>query len=57
MDNAKAILEGLLFLSGEEGLTMDQMMHGLQNLEMDDIRVLLDALKKNIRVLQKILNL
>ena len=39
MDNAKAILEGLLFLSGEEGLTMDQMMHGLQNLEMDDIRV------------------
>ena len=46
MDNAKAILEGLLFLSGEEGLTMDQMMHGLQNLEMDDIRVLLDALKK-----------
>ena len=45
MDNAKAILEGLLFLSGEEGLTMDQMMHGLQNLEMDDIRVLLDALK------------
>lgn len=57
MDNAKAILEGLLFLSGEEGLTMDQMMHGLQNLEMDDIRVLLDALKKNIRVLQKELNL
>lgn len=57
MDNAKAILEGLLFLSGEEGLTMDQMMHGLQNLEMDDIRVLLDALKKNIRVLQKVLNL
>ena len=46
MDNAKAILEGLLFLSGEEGLTMDQMVHGLQNLEMDDIRVLLDALKK-----------
>ena len=46
MDNAKAILEGLLFLSGEEGLTMDQMMHGLQNLEMDDIRVLLDALKE-----------
>lgn len=57
MDNAKAILEGLLFLSGEEGLTMDQMMHGLQNLEMDDIRVLLDALKKNIQVLQKELNL
>lgn len=57
MDNAKAILEGLLFLSGEEGLTMDQMMHGLQNLEMDDIRVLLDALKKDIRVLQKVLNL
>ena len=45
MDNAKAILEGLLFLSGEEGLTMEQMVHGLQNLEMDDIRVLLDSLK------------
>ena len=46
MDNAKAILEGLLFLSGEEGLTMEQMMHGLQNLDMDDIRVLLGTLKE-----------
>jgi len=44
MDNAKAILEGLLFLSGEEGLSIDQMILGLKNLEMDDIRVLLDAL-------------
>ena len=46
MDNAKAILEGLLFLSGEEGLSIDQMMLGLKNLEMDDIRVLLDTLKE-----------
>lgn len=46
MDNAKAILEGLLFLSGEEGLTIEQMMHGLQNLDIDDIRALLDTLKK-----------
>ena len=33
MDNAKAILEGLLFLSGEEGLSIDQMMLGLKNLQ------------------------
>ena len=46
MDNAKAILEGLLFLSGEEGLSIDQMMLGLKNLEMDDIRILLDTLKE-----------
>lgn len=46
MDNAKAILEGLLFLSGEEGLTIEQMVHGLQNLDVDDIRALLDTLKK-----------
>ena len=46
MDNAKAILEGLLFLSGEEGLSIDQMILGLKNLEMDDIRVLLDTLKE-----------
>ena len=46
MDNAKAILEGLLFLSGEEGLSIDQMILGLKNLEMDDIRILLDTLKE-----------
>ena len=46
MDNAKAILEGLLFLSGEEGLTIDQMQHGMGNLEREDILVLLESLKK-----------
>lgn len=46
MDNAKAILEGLLFLSGEEGLTIEQMMHGLQNLDIADLHALLDALKQ-----------
>lgn len=45
MDNAKAILEGLLFLSGEEGLTIDQMRQGMENLEREDILVLLEFLK------------
>ena len=50
MDNAKAILEGLLFLSGEEGLTIDQMRQGMENLEREDILVLLEALKNEYSV-------
>ncbi len=46
MDNAKAILEGLLFLSGEDGLTIDQIQHALDLLSKDEINTLISKLKE-----------
>lgn len=42
MDNLKAILEGLIFLSGEEGLTLNQIVHSL---EFDDIKTIQDTIR------------
>lgn len=47
MDNAKAILEGLLFLSGEDGLTIEQMQHSLEGLTMNEVKMLLQKLKED----------
>lgn len=43
MDNQKAIIEGLIFLSGDEGLSIEQIMESLQ---VDDKEaILLNILK------------
>ena len=34
MDNQKAIIEGLIFLSGDEGLSIEQIMESLQVLSL-----------------------
>lgn len=46
MDNLKAIVEGLLFLSGEEGLTLNQILHSLESKEKDRVLSCIDALKE-----------
>lgn len=45
MDNAKAILEGLLFLSGEEGLSFDQIQRALDVLNKNEIKELITTLQ------------
>jgi segregation and condensation protein B len=45
MDNAKAILEGLLFLSGEEGLSFDQIQRALDVLNKNEIKELITMLQ------------
>lgn len=46
MDTAKSILEGLLFLSGEEGLSVDQLVVAMNGISADEVLSLLDTLKK-----------
>ncbi len=43
MNQIKSLTEGLIFLSGDEGLTMDQI---LKALEMDNASIVEDALKE-----------
>lgn len=43
-EDGKAILEGLLFLSGDEGLNMEQLQGCMETLSKQDIEGLLNAL-------------
>lgn len=43
MDNQKAIIEGLIFLSGDEGLSLEQIMESLQ---VDDKESILSNIQK-----------
>ena len=43
MDNQKAIIEGLIFLSGDEGLSIEQIMESLQ---VDDKEAILSNIQK-----------
>lgn len=47
MCEEKRILEGLLFLSGDEGLTIDQIMTCLEDADKEEIRKILDELMKD----------
>ena len=42
----KAVLEGLIFLSGNEGITIDDMAK-ITELKVDDVKLLLDELKND----------
>ena len=46
MTNQKAIIEGLLFLSGEDGLTLFQIQSALEQSDVDAIFADLEALKE-----------
>lgn len=47
MHNLKTILEGLLFLSGDEGLTLDQILSCVEeDIEKEEIERVLDTLMK-----------
>lgn len=46
MDNQKAIIEGLIFLSGEEGLLINQIMDSLETDDKDGVISNIEALKE-----------
>lgn len=47
MSNKKRILEGLLFLSGDEGLSIDQILTCMEELSKKEIEDILDDLMKD----------
>lgn len=44
--NSKAIIEGLIFLSGEEGLTLEQISDSTQIEDLNDIKEIIEQIKK-----------
>lgn len=53
MDNLIAIIEGLIFLSGEEGLSLDQLVYSLELDDTDKIIYALNCIKEDYSSSQK----
>ena len=45
--NTKAIIEGLLFLSGEEGLTLEQIAQSSQVEDLEDVKEFISQIKED----------
>ncbi len=45
--NTKSIIEGLIFLSGEDGITLEQIQTTLEDVPASDIRTYINALKED----------